>query len=291
MNSMTGFGRADAQGSGVTWNVEISSVNRKQLEIVANLPRELAELEPTIRAVVAAVTSRGRINISLRCASSQGTSSVLKTDLALAKQYASASSDLALALGLPNTLTLADTLRWPGVLELERPSLEAESSWPLIQQALHAALKPFLAMRSAEGQHLHHDIQSRLEKIAQLLTSIAEKSKLVPAAQHKTLVQRLQDASLPVDLSDERLLKELALYADRCDISEELTRAQSHLTEFAKYLASRDPMGRSMDFLTQELAREFNTIGSKANNAELAHLVVAGKSEIEKIREQVQNIE
>lgn len=291
MKSMTGFGRADAVGNGVTWNIEISSVNRKQLEVVANLPRELAELEPGIRAVIGTVASRGRVNLSIRCSSAQGSGNVLKHDAALAQQYAKALCNLASQLGIMDSFSISEVARWPGVLELERVSIEPESAWPLIERALNAALKPFIEMRTAEGLHLHNDIAGRLAKIADLVEAIAAKSQLVPIAQHKALVQRLQESGLPLDLGDERLLKELAIYADRCDISEEITRARSHLAEFAKYLASDQAMGRSMDFLTQELFREFNTMGSKANNAELAHLVVAGKSEIEKVREQVQNVE
>jgi uncharacterized protein (TIGR00255 family) len=293
MKSMTGFGRADAVGTGVTWNVEISSVNRKQLEVVANLPRELAELEPALRSAIGAVASRGRVNISVRPSTAQGggAGSALRTDTVLAQQYARALTHLAHELGVLNAFTISDAMRWPGVLEIERASIEVATAWPLIEQALQAALKPFLAMRAAEGQHLHTDIKARLGKIAELLEGIAAKAALVPVTLHKAMLLRLQEAALPVDLSDERLLKELAIYADRCDISEEITRAKSHLAEFTKYLASDEALGRSMDFLTQELFREFNTIGSKANNAELAHLVVTAKSEIEKVREQIQNVE
>jgi uncharacterized protein (TIGR00255 family) len=292
MKSMTGFGRADAAGEGTTWVVEVSSVNRKQLEVVVNLPRELAELESTVRSAVSATASRGRVNVSVRCSMSATTSaSELRIDKALAKQYASALATLASELGLLPTLSVTEAMRWPGVLEVDRATVEAEAAWPLIEQALKPALAQFLAMREAEGLHLHKDVQSRLAKLAELLAAIEAKAPLVPVGLHKAMLQRLQDAGLPVDLNDERLLKELAVFADRCDISEEITRAKSHFAQFTSYLASDEALGRSMDFLTQELFREFNTIGSKANNAELAHLVVAAKSEIEKIREQVQNVE
>ncbi len=291
MNSMTGFGRADAAGEGVTWCVEVSSVNRKQLEVVAGLPRELNELEQAVRNEVAGHCSRGRVNVHVRCDAAQGGGARLKVDETLAWQYAAAIQKLTETLNLPQGNAALDPLRWSGVIELERTTVEPETAWPLIEKALREALKPFIAMRAAEGASLKRDIETRLSKIEGLLEGIRAKAGEVPGQYRKALMQRLQDAGLPVDLSDERLIKEIALFADRCDISEELTRARSHLDQIAKYLAAKEAMGRSMDFLTQELSREFNTMGSKANNAELAHLVVAAKSEIEKVREQVQNVE
>lgn len=291
MKSMTGFGRADATGDGATWCVEVSSVNRKQLEVVASLPRELADLELAVRNEVARHCSRGRVNVHVRCDTAQGGGARLKVDEGLALQYLAAYERLADTLKLPGLAASLDLTRWAGVIEIERSAMEPETAWPLIEQALHEAMKAFLAMRIAEGANLRRDIETRLGKVASLLEGIRAKAALVPEVHRKGLLQRLQDAGLPVDLTDERIIKEIALFADRCDISEELTRASSHLDQYAKYLASEEAMGRSMDFLTQELFREFNTMGSKANNAELAHLVVAAKSEIEKIREQVQNVE
>jgi len=291
MNSMTGFGRADAAGEGVTWCVELSAVNRKQLEVVAGLPRELTELEQAVRNEIASHCSRGRVNVHVRCDATQGGAARLKVDEALALQYVAAFDRLADTLKLPHLSAALDPTRWTGVIELERTPVQADKAWPLIEKALREALIPFTAMRAAEGASLKIDIETRLGRIEGLLEGIRAKAGEVPGSYRKALMQRLQEAGLPVDLNDERLVKEIALFADRCDISEELTRARSHLDQFAKYLVSKEAMGRSMDFLTQELSREFNTMGSKANNAELAHLVVAAKSEIEKIREQVQNVE
>jgi uncharacterized protein (TIGR00255 family) len=213
----------------------------------------------------------------------------LKVNEDLARQYATAIRRVSEVTGL--VTSESDPTRWPGVIELERVAIEADTAWPLIEKALRTALQQLVTMRAAEGQNLKRDISERLARIAELLQGIEARSKQVPEMYRKALLQRLQDAGLPVNLDDERLIKEIALFADRCDVSEELSRARSHLAQFDTYMASREAMGRSMDFLTQELFREFNTMGSKANNAELAHLVVAGKSEIEKIREQIQNVE
>lgn len=291
MKSMTGFGRGEARGDGVTWSVEAASVNRKQLEVAVSLPRELAELEVTVRNEVSAIASRGRINVAIRCDTAEGSSEALKVNALLASQYLDAARRIAGHLGLSDEVKLSDAMRWPGVLELQRSEVDAEAAWPLIHEALSQALKQLVQMREAEGANLKQDISSRLGQIRLLLESIRAKSGAVVEQHRKALHQRLAEAGLVVDLNDERLVKELLVFADRCDISEELARADSHLGQFGKYLGSSEPMGRSLDFLTQELFREFNTMGSKANNAELAHLVVAAKTEIEKIREQVQNVE
>jgi uncharacterized protein (TIGR00255 family) len=291
MKSMTGFGRGDAAGEGVTWAVEVSSVNRKQLEVVANLPRELSELEPMIRNEVSACCSRGRVAVQVRCDLGAEGASTVKLNETLARHYLAEATRLAEVIGVASQLTLADAMRWPGVLEQERAAPDADKAEPLIQSALRAALEQFIAMRTSEGAHLRADIEARLSTIAHLLKDIEARSADVTALYRKALMQRLGDAGLAIDLNDERLIKEIALFGERCDISEELARARSHLAQFAKYIAAKEAMGRNMDFLAQELFREFNTMGSKANNAELAHLVVAGKSEIEKIREQVQNVE
>jgi uncharacterized protein (TIGR00255 family) len=288
---MTGFGRGEAHGAGVTWLVECSAVNRKALEVVINLPRDLAELENAARAKVSAVASRGRVNVSVKTDTSGESASVLKVDEALAAQYVTAMRDMAERLSLTSLPTAADMTRCPGVFRLEEGSTEPTSAWPLIEKALDAALARLVSMRESEGAHLKADMTARLETLAALLVSIGRLSPQVVDHYRKQLRQRLEDAGVPLPLDDDRLVKEIALFADRCDVSEELTRAASHLKQFHTYLAATEPMGRSLDFLTQELAREFNTIGSKANNAEIAHLVVTGKTEIEKIREQVQNVE
>lgn len=291
MKSMTGFGRGEARADGITWSVEAASINRKQLEVVASLPRELAELEVQVRNEVSALASRGRVQVTIRSDTPGGSSEALKVNKALAAQYLAAAREIAGELQLPEEIKLTDTLRWPGVLELQRTEVDAEAAWPLIKQALDQALAQLIAMRSAEGANLKQDIQSRLSLIASVLEQIRERASIVIEHHRRALHQRLAEAGLVIDLNDERLVKELLVFADRCDISEELARAASHLVQFDKYLASTEPTGRSLDFLTQELFREFNTMGSKANHAELSHLVVEAKTEIEKIREQIQNVE
>ena len=291
MKSMTGFGRGEASGDGFTCSVEAASVNRKQLEMAISLPRELNELETSLRNEVAACVSRGRVNVSVRIESGNGSSSALKIDHDLAAEYLAASQALAERLKLPNDVTMREALRWPGVAELERSEVNPEAVGPVILTALKLAVKQLIVMRTQEGEALKQDMLARMKHLAGLIEQIAAVASTVVEHHRRALHQRLADAGLTVDLNDERLVKELVLYSDRCDISEELTRARSHLAQFHHYLASHEPVGRPLDFLTQEIFREFNTMGSKANNAGLAHLVVEAKTEIEKIREQVQNVE
>jgi uncharacterized protein (TIGR00255 family) len=291
MKSMTGFGRGEAQQAGVTWSVECSSVNRKQLEVAVNLPRELSELENVVRAEVSATLSRGRINVAVRKEAAAATASAVQVDHTLAAHYFHAMHALALKLDLPPQIALTDITRMPGVVNVAQIETATEEAWPAIQQALAAALKQLTAMRGAEGVSLRADIETRLSHIESLLESIRTRVATVPEHQRKLLRQRLEEAGLPLPLDDERLVKEIALFADRTDISEELSRAASHVKQFRAYLDAEAPAGRSLDFLLQEFFREFNTMGSKCNNAEIAHHVVTAKTELEKIREQVQNAE
>jgi uncharacterized protein (TIGR00255 family) len=291
MKSMTGFGRGEAQREGVTWSVECGSVNRKQLEVAVNLPRELAELENAVRTEVATAVSRGRINVAVRREAAGALADAVRIDHALAAHYFHALHTLALKLDIPPEISLTDITRMPGVVTQAQTEIATEDAWPPVQEALIAALKQLNAMRAAEGASLRADIESRLRLIESLLESIRVKAATVPEHQRKLLRQRLEDAGLPLPLDDERLIKEIALFADRTDISEELTRAASHVKQFRAYLDADAPAGRSLDFLLQEFFREFNTMGSKCNNAEIAHHVVTAKTELEKIREQVQNAE
>ena len=291
MHSMTGFGRGEAIADGVVWRAEISSVNRKQLELVVHLPRELGELEIPLRNKLAEKLSRGRVQLSIHADRGTTTTAGLRVDEALAKQYAEALQRMAATLGVSPIVNTSDFARWPGVFSLEQGEWTPEQALPAIEKAMNAALTQMLAMRQTEGINLKADISARLDVLQGMLGSARELSPQVVERYRETLRQRLADAGLPLPLDDDRLVKEIALFADRCDITEEQTRAESHIAQFRTYMDSGEPVGRSLDFLSQELFREFNTMGSKANHATLAQLVVRAKTELEKIREQVQNVE
>ena len=293
MRSMTGFGRGEGHNEEMGVTVELSSVNRKQADIAVNLPRFLASLEAKVRKAILARGSRGRVSVSVKVERSpqNEASGQLSVAHALASAYLKELSLVAAQVGKELQITGGDLLRAPGVFELAQSEITPDSAWPTIESALSEALQGLITMRDQEGGHLCQDLTNRLDLIEKLVRTIQEMAPSVVAHYRSTLHQRLEQADLPLELDDERLLREIGLFAERSDISEELTRLSSHIEKFREYLSSATSVGRSLDFLSQELFREFNTIGAKANNAEIAQLVVDGKTEVEKIREQVQNVE
>lgn len=289
---MTGFGAGEAQTKDIRVSVEISSVNRKQSDIVINLPRDFNGLEGEIRQLVSAKVSRGRVVVQVTCerlrsAANEG----LKIDHALASAYQDAVSKLGKELKMDLDLQASDLLRLPGIISVQEPSMDAAKAGPVIDKAVKKALTPFEAARREEGERLKTDLSERTTLLESTLASIEKEGSSITATYRKQLHRRLEEAGIAIALDDERLVKEIGMFAEKSDISEEVTRLHSHFVQMKKYLKARGPSGRSMDFLAQEMNREFNTIGSKANSATVAQLVVEGKTEVEKIREQVQNIE
>ena len=291
MQSMTGFGRGSTAND--TWqvNVEISSVNRKQAEVVLQAPRELNELDARIRKVILAVVSRGRVQVSISVEQSGSEFSHLKIDSQLAISFSNAFKDLGKTVGFEILPTASDFLRQPGIIAAGRTDIDAEVAWASIEPALTDALDQLTRMRSSEGGHLKSDFIARLDILISYAQKISTEAPDRVIHQREILTKRLRDSGLELDISDDRVLKEIAIFADRCDISEEITRLDSHFAKFREYLDASEPPGRALDFLCQELFREFNTIGSKANDAIIAQTVVEAKTELEKIREQVQNVE
>lgn len=288
---MTGFGRGSAATD--TWQatVETSSVNRKQAEVVVQAPRELNELDARIRKAVLGVVSRGRIQVAINVERPQGATEELRIDPALALAFSNAFGELGRTVGYPVLPTASDFLRQPGILSTGNIEIDAEAAWLAIEPALRDALAQLAGMRASEGDHLKTDFLTRLGTLESFAKKIAEEAPGRPIRQRELLAKRLRDAGLDLDPADERVAKEIALFADRCDVSEEITRLDSHFSKFREYLDAAEPPGRALDFLCQELFREFNTIGSKANDASIAQTIVEAKTELEKIREQVQNVE
>ena len=291
MHSMTGFGRGSAATDAWQAGVEISAVNRKQAEVVVQAPREINELDARIRKAVLTVVSRGRIQISINIERSLGAAPDFRIDPALALAFSKAFGELGRTVGYPVLPAAADFLRQPGIIAAGNSEIDAEAAWLAIEPALTAALTQLAAMRASEGDHLKADFLTRLDVLISFARKIAADAPARPIRQRELLTKRLRDAGLELDLTDERVAKEIALFADRCDVSEEITRLDSHFAKFREYLQAAEPPGRALDFLCQELFREFNTIGSKANDAAIAQTVVEAKTELEKIREQVQNVE
>ena len=291
MNSMTGYGRGEAARGGAKFTVEISTVNRKQAELSLYLPRELDALESRARDEINAKVSRGRIAARVQWTAKSGERAQVEIDRNLANQYAEEYRKLAADLKLGGEVSLDAILRAPGVLQTSEEELDVESLWTPLRTAVRAALKELLAMRGCEGANLKKDLQKRIDALQKSVKAVKRQAPKTVRRHREALLDRLNQSGLDLKLDDERVLKEVALFADRIDITEELTRLESHFGQFADYAKAKGPVGRTLDFLSQEMNREVNTIGSKANDPVISRLVVTMKSELEKFREQVQNVE
>jgi uncharacterized protein (TIGR00255 family) len=291
LNSMTGYGKGEAQGENLALTVEIRSVNHRYADITVKLPRTLLALENEIRRRVGQALRRGKIDVFVTCGQAEEAAAVPVLNRPLAQAYHDLFSRLRNELGLSGGVTVELLAAQRDVIQLR----EAESSDEAVQNCLLAALARALeqlgAMRRNEGEATAADLVERLAVLETLLADIEQRAPVVPQEWQAKLQERLARLQLNMEWDPQRVAQEVAVYADRCDISEELVRFRSHLGQFRAMFDDPEPVGRRMDFLVQELNREVNTIGSKANDAELAQLVVAIKAELEKVREQVQNIE
>ncbi len=294
---MTGFGRGEHATTALIARVELTSINRKQAEVIVQMPRIYSELEAEIRKLALENISRGRLNINIQLETATDASTELKIDTAkvLALQAEIQRLNALPDAGLDLKLTPTDILRLPDVLTTADTTADIDTARAAIFPALTAGLESLMAMRASEGSHLKKDTLERLNILETEANLIESHAPAVLTRYRENLHKRLTDHmdGLEIDLKDERILKEIGIFAEKCDISEEITRLSSHFVKFREYLASAEnqPVGRSLDFLCQELNREFNTIGSKANDAQLAQHVVNAKTELEKIREQIQNVE
>lgn len=291
MRSMTGYGRGQSSFDGAKFSVELNAVNRKQSDVTVSLPREFNKLEPLVRDLINARVSRGRLNVVVTYQNGGAAAPRLSIDTALASSYHRAMLHLKKELKAEGEITIETILRAPGVLRVPEEQLEVDDLWPHLETALKGALDDLIQMRDREGKHLAKDLIKRLKLVRQSLRKIRQLHPTVSKKYRQMLQERLARAGLEIALDDERLVKELILFADRSDVSEELIRLESHLAQFAHTLRKLEPVGRTLDFITQEIYREFNTLGAKANDAEISQLVVTCKAEMEKIREQIQNIE
>lgn len=271
--------------------VEVSSVNRKQMEIAVNLPRDLEVLEAQIRDEVNRRVARGRLTlrVSVHAAEAAGQ---IHINRELARAYARELRALAKELKLADPLTLDLVTRAPGVMQAAEQISEAEELWPATAKALSDALDELLKMRQREGAHLAKDLKSRVTVMRAGVRRVMGLAPKVAERYREQLRNRIHEAGIELPaVDDERLAKEVVYFADRSDISEELTRLESHFQQFDECVKSAEPIGRTLDFLAQEINREINTLGSKANASAISREVVTLKAELEKFREQVQNVE
>jgi|SRR6185369_13675785 uncharacterized protein (TIGR00255 family) len=293
MKSMTGYGRGDCSQDGFKITVEVSSVNRKQSEISVNLPRQMEMLEAQIRDLINQYVSRGRLTVRVGLhAGASKLSARMHLNVPLAKAYARELNRLSRQLKLPGPVTLDHLARAPGVFQTDEQIVEEEDFWPAVEKALRNALIALVKMREREGAHLAEDLAGRIVAMRRAVGQIQKHAPTVAERYRRQLIDRIKSSGLEAPgADDDRLLKEIVYFADRSDISEELTRLQSHFRQFEDGRRSREPVGRMLDFLAQEMNREVNTIGSKANDSLISRAVVTLKTELEKFREQAQNVE
>jgi len=288
---MTGFGRGEYTGRLKQVTVEIKAVNNRFGEVQIKLPYQYTSLEESARRFVLNQVSRGRIDVYIKLKDTGQKSRELQVDKDLAVTYHKSLEELAAIIGIPCEVNVQQIAQFPDVLALCEKDEELEVIWQDIQPALQIAVSALLEMREKEGQKLQEDLFARLHILQQIRDKISEKSLRVVQNYREKLNARIQELMIDDHIDEERLALEVALFADKCNIDEELVRLSSHFLQFTQNLEEDIAVGRKLDFLLQEINREVNTIGSKANDLEITQAVVELKSELEKIREQVQNIE
>jgi uncharacterized protein (TIGR00255 family) len=295
MHSMTGFGKGYAVNTelGVAFSVEISSVNRKQLEIRASLPHEISALELLLRQLIKQKITRGTVSARVTMTLDEKQSiNTIKINQPLLERLAKECSKLQEEIGNQASWSIAELMNLPGVMETVPPNMEKTEIKTIFTQAIETAVNNLVAMRKTEGQELAKDLEKRCKRLLVLTDELEPLIQKVPEVLKQKLFERLEKEDLAVDINDERMLKELIFYVDRSDVSEELTRLRSHFLQLEQFLSKKNKaIGRSMDFLLQEIFREITTFGNKAAGCEVTPIIVEFKTELEKIREQIQNVE
>ena len=290
MQSMTGCGSGRAVRCDWEVTAELKTVNHRFLDISLRLPRNLAFLEPVTREGLARGLKRGHVEVYLNVRSLSEGNRQVETDTALARGYAEAAEQIAAATGKEASVSVRDLMGMEGVVTLTEAEMDQEAVAGACAEALEEAVAQVNAMRTREGEHLREDLRLHLETAAVLRKRILERAPAVVTEYKAKLENRISQLGVSA-VDPQRLAQEVALMADRCAVDEELARLESHMVQMRRYLETEGEIGKKMDFLIQEMNREANTIGSKASDAEIAQRVVDLKSEIEKMREQIQNVE
>lgn len=292
IRSMTGFATAAFEVEGAAFELEVRTVNHRHLDLRVRLPRGMIAFESALRDRLRARVGRGKVDVTVRTATGAASVDTVNVDLAVAERYLGSATQLAERHGLPGGLDAATLLALPGVARLVERSLQAQP----LREALHASLARALdgvdAMRCAEGGALGRELETRLARVDELAGGVEARADVVQQSVRERLRKRAKELARETGLLDQaRLTQEIVLAADRLDVTEEVVRLRSHVEQFRGLLVAGERVGRRLDFLLQEMLREVNTIGSKGSDAPIAHLVVELKSELERLREQVQNVE
>lgn len=288
---MTGYGSAKGQAGDLQISVEVKSVNNRYLDASVRMPRSFLFAEDAVKSAIGRHISRGKVDMFINVDSSAADDMSVKVNEALLKGYIDAINLISGKFGLENDLTAVSAGRFPDILSVEKKDLDAEEISAGFVFVAEEALRDFDAMREREGEKLCTDVLSKLETISSLVAVVEEESPRTVEAYRNRLREKISEVLSSAGVDENRILAEAAIYADRVAVDEETVRLRSHMSQLRSMLAGGSPIGRKIDFLIQEFNREANTIGSKCQNSDIAHVVVELKSEIEKIREQIQNIE
>ena len=291
ISSMTGFGRATVASDGREITIELKSVNHRYLDLAFRMPRHIGFIEDVLRQLLTGQLSRGHVDIFVNYRNTRTDARAVVIDEALMGAYLSAARKAAAQYELRDDITLSAAMRFPDVTDVIEAEEDRDAVAALAREAALRAVTAMKRMRAGEGERLCNDLLNRVTTVESIAGKIDVRAPLVVEEYRTKLSERIESMLGGVEVDRTRLATEVALFADKASINEELVRLASHITEMRKVLGADEAAGRRLDFIVQEMNREFNTIGSKANDAEITSLVIAGKGEIEKIREQVQNIE
>lgn len=291
MKSMTGFGRAEHKTKAGTFVVEISSVNSRFMEMFVKSTRVISALEPRIREAVSKVVARGKVSVYIGYDEPAESTQKYQINEAACKAYVSQLRKLQKSLKIDGDIAIRDLLLLPDVARPDREEIDLEQAWSHLQRPLKQAVKEFIGMRETEGKALAKDMQGRLDQLLKMTGDVEKKSSNAVKVYAKKLADRIEELMTGQNRDSLRIEEEIAFFADRTDIAEECTRLKSHVEQFRQALKQKEAVGRRMNFLVQEMNREANTIGSKSADFDISTSVISMKEELEKLREQVQNIE
>ena len=291
IRSMTGFGRAQASVEGYNITVEIRSVNHRYFEFYAKIPRTYSFLEEKIKSTLSTGISRGKVECSVQIEATADESVVVSVNEPLARGYVDAIGSIAETFALKDDLTALSLARFSDVLSITKAPVDEDALWEKVEPVIKEALNGFIAMRETEGAKLSKDVLSRGELILENVSYIEERSPETVKQYSEKLLERMRNVLGDTQIDEARILTEAAIYADKVAVAEETVRLRSHIDQLRTMIQSSEAVGRKLDFLVQEINREANTIGSKAQDVDIARRVIDIKAEVEKIREQIQNIE
>lgn len=291
IKSMTGFGRFEGTTGGRTITVEIKTVNHRFFDFSCRTNRGYSFLEERLKGFISDYVSRGKVDVFVSVSEDENTESIVEINYSLASGYVNALHELAQKYNLKDDVSVSLLSKYNDVLTVHKPPEDEEKVWLLIKECAEKAVSGLIAMREKEGGKLKEDVLSRCETIISLVEYVEERSPKLVEEYRQKLMARMQEILNGVEADEQRILTEAAIFADKTAVAEETIRLRSHIYQMREMLESTVPIGRKLDFIVQEMNREANTIGSKVSDADLAHIVVEIKSEVEKIREQIQNIE